>query len=66
MDASTIPSAVWAHAVEVFGTEQKALQWMATRLSELNERTPEEVLTADPASDEVDAVLDRIEYGVFS
>lgn len=66
MDASTIPSAVWAHAVEVFGTEQKARQWMATRLSELNERTPEEVLTADPASDEVDAVLDRIEYGVFS
>ena len=39
---------------------------MATRLSELNERTPEEVLTADPASDEVDAVLDRIEFGVFS
>ena len=66
MDASTIPSAVWAHAVEVFGTEQKARQWMATRLPELNERTPEEVLTADPASDEVDAVLDRIEYGVFS
>ena len=66
MDASTIPAAVWTHAVEVFGTEQRARHWMATRLSELNERTPEEVLTADPASEEVDAVLDRIEFGVFS
>jgi uncharacterized protein (DUF2384 family) len=39
---------------------------MATRLSELNDRTPEEVLAEDRAGDAVEAVLDRIEYGVFS
>lgn len=66
MDVSTIRPAVWAHAVAVFGSELKARKWLATPLAELKELTPEEVLTKDPGSDEVDAVLDRIEYGVFS
>jgi uncharacterized protein (DUF2384 family) len=36
---------------------------MNTRLSELDEHTPEELLASDPEA--VDAVLDRLEYGVF-
>jgi len=66
MDVTAIRPEVWAHAVQVFGTEQKAWRWMTTPLSELDDQTPEQVLAADPSSDEVDAVLDRIEYGVFS
>jgi putative toxin-antitoxin system antitoxin component (TIGR02293 family) len=57
---------VWSHAVETFGTEEKAACWMRTRLSELGEHTPEEVLVADPHSDAVEAVLTRIDYGVYS
>jgi len=50
----------------LFGDEQKTLRWLATPLSELNDQTPDEVLQRDPNSDAVLAVLDRIDYGVFS
>jgi putative toxin-antitoxin system antitoxin component (TIGR02293 family) len=62
----TVAPEVWSHALRIFGSEQKANRWMRTRLSELNDRTPEEVLTEDPANEAVETVLDRIEYGVFS
>lgn len=56
----------WTHAVQVFGTEEKAARWMTTRLRQLGERTPEEVLTINPQSPEVEALLGRIEYVVYS
>ena len=65
MDVSVGRPALWGRAVQIFGTEQKAARWLRTRLSELNERTPLEALAADPNTDMVDAILDRIEYGVF-
>jgi putative toxin-antitoxin system antitoxin component (TIGR02293 family) len=65
MDVATVAPAVWSHAVRIFGSEQKASRWMETRLSELNDRTPEEVLSHNPADEDVEAILDRIEYGVF-
>ena len=64
MNVATVSPAVWQHALDLFGSEEKAARWMATRLSELQERTPEEVIHENP--DAVEAVLDRIEYGVFS
>jgi putative toxin-antitoxin system antitoxin component (TIGR02293 family) len=64
MNAATISSTVWQHALALFGSEEKATRWMATRLAELQERTPQEVVNEDPAA--VEAILDRIEYGVFS
>jgi putative toxin-antitoxin system antitoxin component (TIGR02293 family) len=64
MSVATISPTVWQHALDLFGSEQKAARWMATRLSELQERTPEEVINETP--DAVEAILDRIEYGVFS
>ena len=65
MDVSVVNPAVWEQALRVFGDEQKALRWLATPLSELNDRTPEEVLQDDPNADAVAAILDRIDYGVF-
>lgn len=62
MHAVTSPK-VWQHALELFGSEEKAARWMETRLAELGERTPAEAITEDP--DAVEAILDRIEYGVF-
>jgi putative toxin-antitoxin system antitoxin component (TIGR02293 family) len=61
-----IAPAIWSHAVRVFGTEEKATRWMATRLRQLGERTPEEVLTLSPQSPEIEALLGRIEYVVYS
>ncbi len=58
--------ALWVRAVEIFGSETKADGWFHTRLSELADRTPEEVLEEDANAEAVAVVLDRIDYGVFS
>ena len=57
---------VWGHAIETFGSPEKAMIWMRTRLSELSERTPEDVLLDVKAdSNQVDDILTRIDFGVF-
>jgi putative toxin-antitoxin system antitoxin component (TIGR02293 family) len=60
--------AVWAHALDTFGTEERAARWMRMPLAELGNRTPEEVLVnALPDSENtVEAILTRIDYGVYS
>lgn len=63
MEAAT-SAAVWNHAIRVFGSRQKADRWLHTRLPELQDRTPDEVLNDDPVA--VEAILGRIEDGVFS
>ena len=63
--ASKAPVA-WAHAVDTFGTEERASRWMRISLSELGDRTPEEILMDDPKNSEVEAILTRIDYGVYS
>ena len=64
MDVSAQAPVIWKHAVEVFGSEPKAASWFQTRLAELGDRTPGQIIASDPES--VEAVLDRIDYGVFS
>ena len=56
---------IWRHALDTFTTEERVLQWMNTPLAELRHRTPEQVLLDDPNSHEVEAILTRIDYGVF-
>ncbi len=56
----------WQHAVRVFGSQETARRWCATPLSELRNRTPLQVLEEDGDSSAVEAILDRIEYGVLS
>lgn len=63
---ATIAPATWEHALRVFGDEEKAAGWMNTKLHQLGERTPAEVLSKDPNSDAVDTLLVRIEYVVYS
>ena len=65
MDVGICAPAVWNRAVDLFGSKEKALCWIRTRLSELDNRTPEEILSENPSSQAVDVILDRIEYGVF-
>jgi putative toxin-antitoxin system antitoxin component (TIGR02293 family) len=56
---------MWKRILSLFGDERKATRWLATPLSELGNRTPEEVLQSDPNADAVSVILDRIDYGVF-
>jgi len=62
---ATIAPETWSHAVDTFGTEERALRWMRQPLAELGERTPERVLLDEPQSDAVEAILARIDYGVY-
>jgi uncharacterized protein (DUF2384 family) len=57
---------MWAHAVRAFDSAEKAAKWMDTRLSQLGERSPAEVLAEDPNSEAVETLLVRIEYVVYS
>jgi putative toxin-antitoxin system antitoxin component (TIGR02293 family) len=56
---------IWRHALDTFTTEERVLQWMNIPLAELHNRTPEQVLLDEPNSPEVEAILTRIDYGVF-
>ena len=60
-----IAPAMWEYAVKVFGEHGKAARWMETPLAELGERTPTQVLTEDPHSEAVEAIIGRIEGGVI-
>ena len=62
---AVIAPQIWRHAVDTFGSESRALRWMRQRLTELGDRTPEEVLHEDSRSSLVDSILDRIDYGVY-
>jgi putative toxin-antitoxin system antitoxin component (TIGR02293 family) len=62
---ATIAPDVWRHAMDTFGTEERALRWMRQPLAELGERTPERVLLDEPQGHEVEAILARIDYGVY-
>ncbi|MGA2595136.1 MAG: antitoxin Xre/MbcA/ParS toxin-binding domain-containing protein [Bryobacteraceae bacterium] len=54
-----------AHAVAVFGDEQKASHWLATPLALLDNRSPAQILARGDV-DAVDQILTRIEYNIPS
>jgi putative toxin-antitoxin system antitoxin component (TIGR02293 family) len=62
---ATIAPETWRHAVDTFGSEERALRWMHQPLAELGERTPEHVLLEESQVDAVEAILARIDYGVY-
>ncbi len=59
---------VIAHAISVFGDERKAAHWLATRLSLLGDRSPNQMLASGRKADvqDVDRILTRIEYNIPS
>jgi uncharacterized protein (DUF2384 family) len=62
------PEIIRARAIEVFGTEDLAADWMHTPLPILEGCTPEQyALSQDLAKQrEVLIILGRIDYGMFS
>jgi putative toxin-antitoxin system antitoxin component (TIGR02293 family) len=55
-----------AHAVAVFGDEQKATHWLSTPLPILGDRTPAELLATDEGIAVVERTLTRIEHNIPS
>lgn len=57
---------VYAYATEVFGSEEKARQWMQHPLRALNFVAPFDYLDTEEGARQIEAVLTRLEHGVFS
>ena len=56
---------VFAHAVEVFDSRERARDWLETENRALAGQRPLELLDTDAGAREVDDVLGRIEHGIF-
>jgi putative toxin-antitoxin system antitoxin component (TIGR02293 family) len=57
---------VIAHAVAVFGDEQKATHWLSTPLPFLENRAPADLLATDEGIELVEQTLTRIEHNIPS
>jgi hypothetical protein len=62
----TLPESVRCRALEVFGAEASAAEWLTTRIVALGGHTPVDTLMRANGEEEVLAILGRIEHGVFS
>ena len=56
---------LFERAIEVMGSEQGAQQWFQSPVKGLGGKTPLEFADTEPGAQEVAAMLDRIEDGVF-
>jgi putative toxin-antitoxin system antitoxin component (TIGR02293 family) len=57
---------VIAHAVAVFGDEQKATHWLSTPLALFDYQTPAELLATSEGIELVERTLTRIEHNIPS
>jgi putative toxin-antitoxin system antitoxin component (TIGR02293 family) len=57
---------VIAHAVAVFGDEQKATHWLSSPLAIFGNRAPADLLVTDEGADLVERTLTRIEHNIPS
>ncbi|HUH63355.1 MAG TPA: antitoxin Xre/MbcA/ParS toxin-binding domain-containing protein [Terracidiphilus sp.] len=57
---------VYATAIDTLGSEEKAAQWLKTPNRALRGNRPLDQLDTDPGVREVEDVLGRIAYGVYS
>ena len=55
-----------AHAVGVFGDEQKASHWLSTPLVILGDLSPAQVLAREGGTETIDRILTRIEHNIPS
>lgn len=55
-----------AHAVAVFGDENKASHWLTTRLPLLGDCSPAQLLERQEGLDLIEQILTRIEHNIPS
>ncbi|HEY3742215.1 MAG TPA: MbcA/ParS/Xre antitoxin family protein [Bryobacteraceae bacterium] len=56
---------VVARAIEVFGTRDKAIDWLRTPLPALSHRTPISIMNTTTGVEQIQDVLGRIEHGIW-
>lgn len=61
-----VPDPIRHRVLEVFGNEEKAGEWLTTKISALGGQMPMDILISADGEKEVLAILGRIEHGVFS
>lgn len=57
---------VFAKASDVLEDDEEAAAWLLEELPELRNRTPLAACATDPGAREVEAILGRIEHGIFA
>jgi len=57
---------VFAHAVEVFETRERARDWLESENRALGGQKPLELLDTEAGAQEVEEALGRIEHGIFA
>ena len=62
----TVPETIRCRALEVFGDEASAAEWLTTKITVMGGQTPIDTLLRANGEEEVLAILGRIEHGVFS
>ena len=65
-DFESIPPALLAHAVDTFGDPAKARAWLTTPNPVLSHLQPIEIANTSEGAAQVEEVLTRIDYGIFS
>jgi hypothetical protein len=65
-DAVVRTARTLAKAIDVLGDKKKAVHWLTTPNRALGGEIPITLLDTSAGAYEVEAVLDRIEYGVYS
>jgi|HubBroStandDraft_1064217.scaffolds.fasta_scaffold21178_3 putative toxin-antitoxin system antitoxin component (TIGR02293 family) len=65
-DFAGVPGALMAHALDTFGNDRKAKSWLVTPNPALDNRPPIGLVDTAEGVREVDEVLTRIDYGMFS
>lgn len=62
----SLSESVRRRALEVFGGEASAAEWLTTKIMALGGHTPIDTLMRADGEEEILAILGRIEHGVFS
>ncbi|MEO1746221.1 MAG: antitoxin Xre/MbcA/ParS toxin-binding domain-containing protein [Pseudomonadota bacterium] len=57
---------ILTHADRVFGDKQKARRWLRTRNRALEGAVPVDLLASETGAREVEQLIGRVEYGMFS
>ncbi len=65
-DFESIPPALMAHAVDTFGDPAKAHAWLTTPNPVLSNLQPIEIANTSEGVAQVEELLTRIDYGIFS
>lgn len=66
ISATLLSEAVLAHALDTFGNAEIAESWLDTPNAALRNQTPRMLVNTAEGAKQVEEVLTRIDYGVFS